>query len=170
MDAKIAGGQEANASGYVIIKDSSRCRSQPESRADCIAVTSASVRLNHQPVSTIIGSVEKNGWSLIERCDDNIRKTVVVQVREGSTTVETGVSKVGPHFCRYVCKSFALRVLEKREVLCGIRHEVVDISVGAEQVFPSIVVVIDEAGAPSGKTSAQLHQFHRRGNIVEVLP
>src|SRR3954469_21687170 len=104
MNAQIAGGKEADTSGYVIIKDSSGRRSQPKSRANCVAVTSPSVCLDDEPVSPIIGRVEKNGRSLIERCDDNIRETVVVQVSKCSATVETGASKVGAHFCRHVCK------------------------------------------------------------------
>src|SRR5207244_7084627 len=46
-------------------------------------------------------------------------------------------------------------------------YEIIHVAIGAEEVFPAVVVVVDEAVTPAGKRLAQSHQLHFGRDVTE---
>src|SRR2546422_773410 len=84
-------------------------------------------------------------------------------------SLKTKAQEVVAHFLCYVEKFSSVLVFEHRVMLLRLADQVVHIAVGRKQVFPAIVVVVDESVAPSRMGSADNQHLCGGRNILKRI-
>src|SRR5580693_6482928 len=119
----------------------------------------------------VAAGIHQNPGSLVERSDHNILKAIVIQIPERSPALVSQPQKGTPHLARYILERLSVHIAEHRIVLPRIGLDIVDIAIRGVQILPTVVIVIDKAGAPARKWRAELFHARLRRNVAkEVSP
>ena len=170
MDAAVAGRHEAHAGGGVIVESAARACDNFDSRSDAVPVAAMTSQVEHDPVISVQGVIHQDPGLLPKRSDHDVQESVVIQVSKCGASLISQKGKIRSHLLADIDERFSVDIFKHRIALFGIWGEIVHIAVGGVKVLPSVVIIIDESNAPSGKRQAQLLKMGLTGHIVERMP
>src|SRR5208283_2427803 len=165
----VARRHEPCANGYVVVEHAARAGRELHFRANRVAVARVAHQLQRQPVIAVAARVEEDAGPLHERCDDQILEAVVVEIADRRSALVTGAQEASAHLIGYVHELLPAQIAEHGVVLACVRQLVVDVAVGGVQVFPAVVVIVYEGGAPARERLAELFQMDLLGDIAKEI-
>ena len=125
---------------------------QPDLCADPVTVALRPGQLQAQPAVRVGADVLPKFRRLTKGANDHVDFSIVIKVRKGAAAVRT--RKIKARFQRNVAERAVSKIREETVGLFVVRgskkiNQVVDVGVGREQVFPAVIVEIEEAVAPA---------------------
>src|SRR5262245_39090173 len=84
--------------------------------------------------------------------------------------METFARESDAHRSGDVGEGFAVEVAEHRVRLLRIVAQIVHITIGGIKIFPPVIVIVDEAGAPAAEPVGKASETSRVADVAEELP
>lgn len=107
VDAFVARRHETHAGGDVVVKDTSRPSHQLEGGSNSVPVALFALSLDPEPMVAVPAGIDQDSRTLVERGNDQIGESVMVEVSRSGAALKSLPEKVGAQFLRDVHKGFS---------------------------------------------------------------
>src|SRR5258708_1170891 len=137
-------------------------------RAVAIAIAAGASKSNGEPVVTIGSAVEKQHWRTTQSRNESVHPAVVVDVAKGRTarSQRRGDAGLGSFEASVMIEGEQWNFLVTQGSV-DLLDIVEDVALGAEKIFPAIVVEIFQADAPSGAAGSKRAQARFEALVAE---
>src|ERR1700739_840956 len=149
VDAAIARRHETYTGGHVVIEHPAGSGGYRDGGANPVAIALASAQIEHDPVIFDQGIIHQDAGLLAEGGHHEIQVAIIVQVDKRRAALVADKGEIRSHLFCDINEGLAAIVFEHGVVLPGRLRQIVYISVRGIDIFPAVVVVVDEPDAPS---------------------
>src|SRR6202451_1660334 len=172
VDGTVAGRGVADAGGHVVVLCADGLAYDFDARADAVTIAFDAAQGDVEPVAGFLAAVHPDFGVLAKGCGDYVDAAVAVEVAEGAAAVAgCGRSDESGFFGQRGPFSVGAKIAEDRvELIDGlVRHsDRFHVAARHEQVFPTVVIEVVEAGAKAGHLATGITHAALRGDFAKV--